>query len=353
MKGLYHQKPGGPWWVRFTPAPGAAQVRVSLETKDESEAILKARSIISKAGTETRAAMESCDFEIKAYLHHKKHGGLSASTLSSRNYVLRAFVRDLKVSTPKAITRAAVASWLHKRTTANAHTAANYLHIIQYWTGWLMAEGKLVVDPAADLVAAKQKLRIRRTFLLPDQARALLDACEDPGLKFALYCGLHAGLRKLEIIEAIPSWFDLKAGLIHVGATPTFQPKDRDNRTIPLTEEFKTWLVDHYKLQSPFMLEPAVVHGKYRYRYDFRNAFGQLTARCKFPWLTFHDTRRTFASLHASSGTSIYKIARWLGDDVDVVTEHYGHLIPQDAEINKAWTQDPPAKKKAKAKGRA
>ena len=55
------------------------------------------------------------------------------------------------------------------------------------------------------------------------------------------------------------------------------------------------------------------------------------------PSFTFHDLRRTFASLHVSAGTSIYKVAKWLGDEVRVVEESYGHLIPQDLEINKAW----------------
>jgi integrase len=54
--------------------------------------------------------------------------------------------------------------------------------------------------------------------------------------------------------------------------------------------------------------------------------------------MTFHDTRRTFASLHATAGTSIYKISKWLGDDVDVVQRHYGHLSPADPEINRAFS---------------
>jgi len=53
--------------------------------------------------------------------------------------------------------------------------------------------------------------------------------------------------------------------------------------------------------------------------------------------ITFHDLRRTFASLHVSRGTSIYKVAKWLRDTVEVVEDTYGHLIPQDAQIDAAW----------------
>lgn len=84
------------------------------------------------------------------------------------------------------------------------------------------------------------------------------------------------------------------------------------------------------------MLAPKVKHGSYRYRYDFRKAFEALVTKLKYD-VTFHDLRRTFASLHVSRGTSIYKVAKWLGDTLEVVESTYGHLIPQDAQIDAVW----------------
>jgi hypothetical protein len=45
--------------------------------------------------------------------------------------------------------------------------------------------------------------------------------------------------------------------------------------------------------------------------------------------------RRSFGSNLASAGVSLYKLTAWLGDGPEVVTRSYGHLIPQDNEINK------------------
>jgi hypothetical protein len=45
--------------------------------------------------------------------------------------------------------------------------------------------------------------------------------------------------------------------------------------------------------------------------------------------------RRTFASLKVSAGVSLYKVAVWLGDMESVVQNHYGGLIPQDADIER------------------
>jgi hypothetical protein len=45
--------------------------------------------------------------------------------------------------------------------------------------------------------------------------------------------------------------------------------------------------------------------------------------------------RRSFASNLASAGVSIYKVAQWLGDGVEVVERSYGHLAPADQDVNK------------------
>ena len=74
--------------------------------------------------------------------------------------------------------------------------------------------------------------------------------------------------------------------------------------------------------------------GENKYRYDtskrVRSHFERLKINC-----TFHDMRRSFASTRASAGVSIYKIATWLGDGIEVVSKSYGHLAPKDADVNK------------------
>jgi hypothetical protein len=43
------------------------------------------------------------------------------------------------------------------------------------------------------------------------------------------------------------------------------------------------------------------------------------------------------ASICASKGIDIYRIATWLGDDVRVVQRHHAKLRPDDREIMKAF----------------
>src|SRR5262249_47986459 len=158
----------------------------------------------------------------------------------------------------------------------------------------------------------------------------------DPELKFILYAGFHAGLRKSEILGARVFWFDLKAGLLHVQNEPEtgFILKDRENRAIPLTDDFKNFLATYLagRELNSYALRQEESGGKGDYRYEFKRVVHSHFKRCGVT-STIHDMRRSFASNLVSRGVSIYKVARWLGDGVAVVEKSYGHLAPADRDI--------------------
>jgi integrase len=123
---------------------------------------------------------------------------------------------------------------------------------------------------------------------------------------------------------------------LQITRSEDFDTKDHDDRVVPLTEDFAGFL-KCYPLRSPFMIAPHKrCGGRHRYRFDFSRRF-ETYVHSKNVFISFHDCRRTFASLHASAGTSIFKIARWLGDDVQTVGRHYAHLTPADNEINRPY----------------
>lgn len=341
--GLYQHPGKKTWWLRWTPSPGGPRLRQSLGTTDFTEAIAKAEAIKRTTGPQHRAAAAACTAEIDAYIAAKRHAGLTRATLDSRRYVLRSFAAATAAETPRHITPTACAVWFAQHLKSKPQTAIAYLRQVRWWLSWLIEQNKLGTDPTADIKPPRIRPQPRRLFLLPDEARAVLDTCTDPSLKFVLYCALHAGMRKLEIIEAPPAWFDLRLKLIQIEATPTFIPKDRERRTVPMTDEFRDFLRDHYGLPTPFMFRPEQTHGASVYRADFRKRFNTHLAKLNLTRFTFHDLRRTFASLLVSKGVSIYKVAKWLGDEIETAEATYGHLIPQDTEINAAWQTSPPS----------
>jgi len=87
------------------------------------------------------------------------------------------------------------------------------------------------------------------------------------------------------------------------------------------------------------MVHPEIpTRRKSVYRWDFGRPFDLYMEAQKVPWVTPHIMRHTFASLLASAGVSIYKIAKWLGDDVRTVQRHYAKLLPNDSEIERAFS---------------
>jgi integrase len=64
----------------------------------------------------------------------------------------------------------------------------------------------------------------------------------DLTLLFTILCRFDAGLRRNEISEAKVEWVDLENNLLDVAEHENFVRKDGDNRTIPLTERFATFL---------------------------------------------------------------------------------------------------------------
>src|SRR2546430_13815179 len=144
-------------------------------------------------------------------------------------------------------------------------TAQGYITTLRSFFNRLLETRKVRTNVVKAVKLARLDTNGRKQFCTPALRDKLIAKCKREDLKFALFCGFHAGMRKAEIIEARPDWFDLKDGLIQIRKTKTFRPKDRDERTIPMTGAFKAFLKT-YGLRSPFMLQPDVPHGDSRYR---------------------------------------------------------------------------------------
>lgn len=335
MKGIY--KRGDIWWFRYS-VEGKQQF-MSLDTREEWEAVRRAEQLIASPLVRDIAPME---VNVERYLSHDQSiGRLSPNSVSARRHILNLFVDFAQgKQTSEVIER-----WdQHLRTTTADITRSSYLRVLKRFFDYMVETRRLRENPL--------KVRIdyrpyspRKPFCSKEQVQALIQAADSPQLRFILYAGFHAGLRREEIVQARPHWFDLGAGLLHVQRSDTWKPKDRNDRTIPLTDEFHDFLRHSYGLRSPFMIAPEKKEtGKWRYRYDFRLPFMTLIDRLRVvpavthgksdANVTIHCMRHTFASLRVSAGVSLYKVANWLGDGMLVTERHYGFLIPQDSQIN-------------------
>ena len=330
MKGIFRRHDR--YWFRFTWE--GRQRFVNLGTDHEADAINQALRVLASPA-EWVCGKDRVANLLDQFLELKTLRGVSAAWTTEERTRLSAFFRDHKIQHPTEITAGKITQWMDGHWKRNNDTANSYRSSLARFTRWLKDHGHLSSDPCEGIPRRKAKMRVRKRFLTREDCRKLLDFCADPDLKLCLYLGLHCGLRKGEVLQVAPHWLDMKAGLLHVQASRDWQPKDRDNRTIPLTKEFLEFLAP-YAEREPYIVRPDVVAGISRYRWDFRRPLTELLDECGVK-ATFHDFRRTFASQLVSAGVSAFKVAKWLGDGIVVVENHYGHLIPSDNEINRAW----------------
>lgn len=316
---------------------------ISLNTSDLSEAIRAATRWRHSPSLESGSVIRHAVDRFIAYmrLRHQsgQRGGWAKATVESKNYVLFAFADWCGTIRPCDMTTARLKKYHELRLAdTSADTAYGNLMTIRSFFNWCRDVEKTVREnPCIALKLTAPDGAARKDFCPPELVARIIDECEREDLKFVLYCGFHAGLRALEIVEARPFWFDLKAGILHLRKTPTMQFKDREERSIPLTGKFLAFIRDDYGLREPFMLHPENQHGKNRYRYDFTRPFREWMLRQGCPWVTPHTMRHTFASLLASADHSIFKIATYLGDDVRVVQKHYAKLLPEAGALDSAF----------------
>jgi len=323
------------YWLRFQ--RDGERHCVSLETDDPATALQRAREIKSAPKLAGKSEMERT---IDRYLERKRVMNVfSRQTERVAGAALREFAKFIPGLTVEAVRGSHVESHYRKLQARVAETTTQiHMRSIRAFFAWCLRERLTNDNPAAKIQLATIDKPARLKFCTAAERDALISGATTDDLRFILYCGFHCGMRKGEIIEARVGWFDLRAtGACHIENTSTFRIKDRDARFIPLTNRFRKFLKTYLagKDRDAFALRPEVKHGKGTYRYDFHRPYNDYMETSEKKWVTAHVMRHTFASLLVQNGVSVFKVAKWLGDGVEVVERHYAHLAPADRDIEK------------------
>ncbi len=342
-KNLYFKKGG--WW--FAKQIEGKRQWVNLHTADESEAVRLRDEIENNPLLRPTGGLAD---DVDAFVAHKR-GKRTYSRNSGETKVL--ILRRFAAWLPAGTTAAAVSVnqcerfAVLLRTEVEDSTAESYMMTLRSFFRWIVEVRRARVDnPVAKVEMPAFERRSRKRFIEKEEANRLIAAAPDDNLRFILYCGFHAGLRKDEISEARAYWFDLRGHSLNVlravgrerlrEGEREWRPKYNKERAIPLTLPFEKFLRGFLKGQEAldFALEAKVKHGRWRYRYDFRRPLGKFWRDQKVAQATTHMTRHSFASNLKIAGKSIAKIAEWLGDTERVTEKNYAHLKPDDPDIH-------------------
>jgi len=201
------------------------------------------------------------------------------------------------------------------------------------------------------------------TFLMPEQIAAVVARLDDlsapDGLivQFAAYTGLRAGeleglrIRDINLFARTPyvrverqAQYMPRVGWEY----PT--PKTKNSiRKVPLEAVLAQRLREHLE-QHPRGADPEAAlwpgrrrggHGKSRGALDYtiqfnhdnlyRKHFVPALEALHIPAVRWHDLRHFYASVCASQGIKIERVARWMGhEDIATMYKHYLHLFEDD-----------------------
>jgi integrase len=299
------------WHLRYYDAKGKRRT-ITLSTPDEALAIQKARAFF--AGEIIRRSEEivagtPLDKLITDYLaaaKSRRKKPMRPQTAKTVGLVLRKFSRDVNLVDPQKLNAGVVGRWLDRLHSEgkSQETLRSYTRDIKTFGKWLNGRG-LCGPLVLDMPDRKPKVRkawVKKEtvatilksvaakeyrYSTPESKLKAVKAADE--LRFILYAGFHAGLRRKEIAVARVFWFDLFAGLIHVSNDRDFTTKDTENRTIPLTNNFSNFLKDYLRDRKPneFVIRPEI-NGLGKYRCDFSRVvhshFASLGVDLDYSW---------------------------------------------------------------------
>jgi site-specific recombinase XerC len=270
IRGVYLR--GNVYW--FARQVNGRRSFISLETEDYVVALQRAREI--RESPELQPA-QSFTAEIEQFLKYKcETNRYSKMSADSKRSCLKMFAEYVNNTPPAHITgNHCKAFYAAAKGRVVPSTAESYMFTLRSFFNWCMRENLCRRNPVLSVQLDRIDRQGRTRFADFELAQHLITNAPTDDLRFVPLCGFQSGMRKLEIVEAVPEWFNLSARTVEIRATATFRPKDRDARTVPLTDQFAEFLKT-YGLRSPYMLQPQVVHGSHRYRFDFRRAFFRL-----------------------------------------------------------------------------
>ena len=323
---------------------------IPLNTSDEAAAIRMLRDLERSPLLHDLASGVNAD--VNRFISYKRgRRAYSPDSAGTKALILHKFAGWLPqgARTADVTTRQAQDFYEELRERVSVSTAEGYMMTLRSFFRWSVEVARLRVDnPIAKVEIERAEHIARKAFVDKRTKKRLIADAANDGLRFIMFCGFDAGLRRGEISEARRDWFELRhgGGSLHVQRSigrrlregeREWRPKYNKERVIPLTRPFRAFLRKYLRaLEDPldFALHPEIGHGTWRYRYDIRRPFSDEMKRQGVKWVTPHVMRHSFASILKTEGESIAKIAEWLGDTERVTERTYAHLRPDDRGIH-------------------
>ena len=190
----------------------------------------------------------------------------------------------------------------------------------------------------------------KKVWLSGDEVYTLLDATDDKTKRIAYSLGVRCGLRSEEIADVRPADIqtDAEAGeylIVRDGKGDKYRetpiPSELAN-TIQTAAEYRPEPPDDPIVTSQSSSPGASTRTLRNWIADTRDQLADETGDDRWMYLTFHDLRRTWATLLKGAEVDSLLVCDWGGwDDLETFLEHYRGSYAPDVQARErqkvAW----------------
>lgn len=335
LVGLYQKQGKKTWRFRWTDRDGVRH-SVSTGKRELSEAIEVAKKL--RGTTPSSAKKSAWNVAVNRYIADKLAGKRPAHLGGRRLHkfrkgavvrvksCLKVFAERNKITRPGDVTIRHLQKYYEKRAKNSEAGARSTIATIQ---AFLDHVGCLRERVRFD---ADTKPEPRQATISMEMANDWIRSCKRDDLKFVLYCGLHCGMRKGEIMHSRPSWFDLSASppIVKIPGREIqnlrtgkheWRTKDGESRRVPLSEDFADFLRSYLPDCKKHCLASKISKDGL---FDFRVPYERFVKDKEREDMTIHAMRHSWISSLCNSGhASITQIAAWSGDSIETIQNSY------------------------------
>ena len=330
------RKRGNVWFIRYYLDGQLVEKSLRVRKKSEAQRRLKefsgqeARGELAESSrTPVLDFIDQFSERLKLRLPHKSY-----RTDAGR---LRAFFEKAQVRTLEDITPQLISRILEQGLNSgwSPRTYNNYREVIHRAFSFAIREGGFIsplpgrANPASLVRRIPTPAPNIRHLALAQIDDLLNSLASKSKLQTAVATLIYTGLRRAELLWLTPEDLDLSARLLAVQAKSvdgeSWEPKTKRNRSVPISASLLVYLEQWLPLRPESLW---LFPGRSGRRWDtdgFSTSLRRAQEGCNPRWGCL-DFRHTFASHLARKGVSLYKIAKLLGNSVQICERHYAHL---------------------------
>lgn len=303
---------------------GGKRVRVSLHTKNEKVAIIKAAQLADNKDTLKSSKIPLETFLVKFRAFQK--ATRKPTTIRFFETALREFLDQNKVKYLQEITPALLDNFAISLKTSGQNAAGINRKVRALTAAMRRAEFWELISPQNWVKVSKFKeSKGRVEYHTTQEIKQILKAV-NADWKLVVLLGCRAGLRRSEMANL--KWQDIDYAHNQIYIAPF---KTEKYRYIPLDLELRKALIKAEKAKQKGFEWVIPIGEKRTSQYYLTAAYAKMINELNIPFHCFlHKLRHTFASHLVINGADLYYVSKLMGHSSIKQTEKYAHLAPTD-----------------------